>query len=146
MNTVIVILFCLQILFVVTAMFALVLVYSPIRRVLQPVAKLFEVIKLLVATSSGLITDVHSGVSNILNNLSRIAVLFKRHSTATRSRTALSKLLAMMVTGKRIYALIKLFKRRGRSRFWNMFRLLMLAGPVVVPVLSSLKKIIRKPA
>lgn len=146
MNTAIVILFCLQILVVVTAMFALVLVYSPIRRVLQPVAKLFEVIKLLVATSSGLITDVRSGVSNILCNLSRIAVLFRRQSTATRSRTSVSKLLAMMVTGKRIYALIKLFKRRGRSRFWNMFRLLMLAGPVVVPVLSSLKKIIRKPA
>lgn len=146
MNTAIIILFCLQILVVVTAMFALVLVYSPIRRVLKPVARLFEVIKLLVATSGGLITDVHSGVSNILNNLSRIAVLFKRQSTATRSRTAVSKLLAMMVTGKRIYALIKLFKRRGRSRFWNMFRLLMLAGPVVVPVLSSLKKIIRKPA
>lgn len=146
MNTAIIILFCLQILVVVTAMFALVLVYSPIRRVLKPVARLFEVIKLLVATSGGLITDVHSGVSNILNNLSRIVVLFKRQSTATRSRTAVSKLLAMMVTGKRIYALIKLFKRRGRSRFWNMFRLLMLAGPVVVPVLSSLKKIIRKPA
>lgn len=146
MNTAIVILFCLQILVVVTAMFALVLVYSPIRRVLHPVAKLFEIIKLLVATSSGLITDARSGVSNILCNLSRIAVLFKRQSTATRSRTALSKLLAMMVTGKRIYALIQLFKRRGRSRFWNMFRLLMLAGPVVVPVLSSLRKIIRKPA
>ena len=146
MNTAIIILFCLQVLVVITAMFTLVLVYSPIRRVLKPVARLFEVIKLLVATSGGLITDVHSGVSNILNNLSRIAVLFKRQSTATRSRTAVSKLLAMMVTGKRIYALIKLFKRRGRSRFWNMFRLLMLAGPVVVPVLSSLKKIIRKPA
>ena len=146
MNTVIVILFCLQILFVVTAMFALVLVYSPIRRVLQPVGRLFEVIKAFVATSRRLVNQVRGDVSNILGNLARIAVLLQRRTMATKSRTSVSKLLAILVTGNRLFGLIKLFKQRGRSRFWGMFRLLMLAGPVVVPVLSSLKKLIRKPA
>lgn len=146
MNTVIVILFCLQIVVVVSAIFALVLVCSPIRRMLQPIARLFEVIKAFIATSSRLINQVRCGVTNILGNLTRIAVLLRRQKKSTKSRTSVSKLLAILITGKRIFGLIKLFKQRGRSGFWGMFRLLMLAGPIVVPVLSSLKKMIRKPA
>lgn len=146
MNTVIVILFCLQIVVVVSAIFALVLVCSPIRRMLQPITRLFEVIKAFIATSSRLINQVRCGVTNILGNLTRIAVLLRRQKKSTKSRTSVSKLLAILITGKRIFGLIKLFKQRGRSRFWGMFRLLMLAGPIVVPVLSSLKKLIRKPA
>lgn len=146
MNTVIVILFCLQIVVVVSAIFALVLVYSPIRRMLQPVVRLFEVIKASIATSSKLINQVRGAVTNILGNLARITVLFKRQLKSTKSRTSVSKLLTILITGKRIFGFIKLFKQRGRSRFWGMFRLLMLAGPIVVPILSSLKKLIRKPA
>lgn len=146
MNTVIVILFCLQIVVVVSAIFALVLVCSPIRRMLQPITRLFEVIKAFIATSSRLINQVRCGVTNILGNLTRITVLLRRQKKSTKSRTSVSKLLAILITGKRIFGLIKLFKQRGRSRFWGMFRLLMLAGPIVVPVLSSLKKLIRKPA
>jgi hypothetical protein len=146
MNTIIVILFCLQIVVVVSAIFALVLVYSPIRRMLQPIARLVDVIKLFVATSGRLINKIRGGVTNILGNLARIAVLFKRHKKSTKSRTSVSKLIAILITGKRIFGLIKRFKQSGRSRFWGMFRLLMLAGPIVLPVLSSLKKLIRKPA
>jgi hypothetical protein len=113
---------------------------------LQPIARLVDVIKLFVATSSRLINQVRGGVTNILGNLTRIAVLFKRHKKSTNSRTSVSKLIAILITGKRIFGLIKRFKQRGRSRFWGTFRLLMLAGPIVVPVLSSLKKLIRKPA
>lgn len=145
MNTVIVILFCLQSVVVVTAIFALVLVFSPIRRMLQPITRFLGVVKVFIETSGRLVNDVRGGVTNILGDLSRIAGLFKRKK-ASKSRTSVTKLLAMMVTGKRLFGLIKLFKQRGRSRFWGMFRLLMLAGPIVVPVLSSLKKLIRKPA
>ena len=145
MNTLIVILFCLQSVVVVTAIFALVLVFSPIRRMLQPITRFLGVVKVFIETSGRLVNDVRGGVTNILGDLSRIAGLFKR-TKASKSRTSVTKLLAMMVTGKRLFGLIKLFKQRGRSRFWGMFRLLMLAGPVVVPLLSSLKKLIRKPA
>jgi hypothetical protein len=146
MNTVIVILFCLQIVVVVSAIFALVLVYSPIRRMLQPVVRLFEVIKASIAASSKLINQVRGAVTNILGNLARITMLFRRQSKSRKSRTFVSKLLTILITGKRIFGFIKLFKQRGRNRFWGMFRLLMLAGPIVVPILSSLKKLIRKPA
>jgi hypothetical protein len=39
-----------------------------------------------------------------------------------------------------------LFRMVRKNRFWGTFRILMMAGPVVIPVLTSLKKLIRKPA
>jgi heme/copper-type cytochrome/quinol oxidase subunit 2 len=62
------------------------------------------------------------------------------------SRLSLKILFATLVAGKRILGLLKVVRQVGRNKFWGTFRILMLAGPIVIPVLSSIKRFMRKPA
>lgn len=139
-------LFCLQLVVIVAAVFTIVLVVGPIRRILQPLTRLLTVIGTFIATFGNLIKQVRHSLTEIVSNLSRISALLKRPTKSVKFRPSVSKVFAIIVASKRVMGLIKRFRQRGRSRYWGMFRLLMLAGPVVVPVLSTLRKRVRKPA
>jgi len=112
---------------------------------LKPIARFVEVMKLFVTTSNALMNSIRDRLINIVGILNRITVLVKRRTKFTKSSTSVRKVLALIIAGRRLYKLTNLLKRRGQSRYWWMFRLLMLAGPVLVPVLSSFRKMIRKP-
>ena len=146
MSELIIILFFIQILVMVTAAFAIVLVYSPIRRLLRPVATLTSVGKTLGMTIIRVMNRTRLSIGQILANVSSITNVLKRKRGTSSSSFSLKRLVSALVAGRRVLGVFRLFRMVRKNRFWGTFRILMMAGPVLIPVLTSLKKLIRKPA
>ena len=145
MNTVIVILFCLQIVAILTAGFALALTFSPLRRVLQPVGRLIRIVTDVVDTFGKLLQRATAAFSAIGANVAAVGILLRRRKTTPKSWISIRKLLSIVITGNKLVGLVKRIRQPGRKGFWGMFRLLMFIGPALVPILSSFRKRIRKP-
>ena len=145
MNTVIVILFCLQIVAILTAGFALALAFSPLRRVLLPVGRLIRVVTDVVDTFGKLLQRATAALSAIGANLASVGLLLRRRKTTSKSWISIRKLVSIVITGNKLLGVVKRIRQPGRKGFWGMFRILMFIGPTVVPILSSLRKRIRKP-
>lgn len=145
MSTVIVILFCLQVIAILTAGFALALAFSPLKRVLQPVGRLFRIVTDLVDTFGKLLQRATAAFSAIGANLAAVAVLLRRRKTSSKSWISIRKMVSIVITGNKLLGLVKRIRQPGRKGFWGMFRILMFIGPAVVPILSSFRKRIRKP-
>jgi len=142
----IIILFFIQILVMVTAAFAIVLGYSPLRRLLHPVATLTSASKTLGMSIIRVMNQTRLSIGQILANVSSITNIVKRRRSASSSSFSLKRLVTALVAGRRVLGVFKLFRMVRKNRFWGTFRILMMVGPVVIPVLTSLKKLIRKPA
>ncbi len=145
MNTVIVILFCLQIVAILTAGFALALTFSPLRRVLQPVGRLIRIVTDVVDTFGKLLQRATAAFSAIGANVAAVGILLRRRKTTPKSWISIRKLVSIVITGNKLVGLVKRIRQPGRKGFWGMFRLLMFIAPAVVPILSSFRKRIRKP-
>ena len=145
MNTVIVILFCLQIVAILTAGFALALTFSPLRRVLQPVGRLIRIVTDVVDTFGKLLQRATAAFSAIGANVAAVGILLRRRKTTPKSWIAIRKLVSIVIRGNKLVGLAKRIRQPGRKGFWGMFRLLMFIGPALVPILSSFRKRIRKP-
>ena len=146
MSELIIILFFIQILVMVTAAFAIVLVYSPVRRLLRPVATLTSVGKTLGMSIVRVMYRTRLSIGQILANVSSITNVLKRNRGTSSSSFSLKRLVSALVAGKRVLGVFRLLRMVRKNRFWGTFRILMMAGPVLIPVLTSLKKLIRKPA
>jgi len=142
----IIILFFIQILVMVTAAFAIVLVYSPIRRLLHPVATLASVSKTLGMSIIRVMNRSRLSIGQILANVSSITNVIKSKRGTSSTGFSLKRLVSTLVAGRRLLGVLRLFRMVRKNRFWGTFRILMMAGPIVIPVLTSLKKLIRKPA
>lgn len=145
MSTLIVVLFVIQSVLILTVGFAILLVYSPLKRFISPLNNLITVSKSLSSTVGRVAGQVISVFGRVRLNVSRLSNLFAR-KRASMSRLSLKKLFATLVAGKRILGLLKVVRQVGRNKFWGTFRILMLAGPIVIPVLSSINRFMRKPA
>ena len=145
MSTLIVVLFVIQSVLILTVGFAILLVYSPLKRFISPLNNLITVSKSLSSTVGRVAGQVISVFGRVRLNVSRLSHLFAR-KRASMSRLSLKILFATLVAGKRILGLLKVVRQVGRNKFWGTFRILMLAGPIVIPVLSSIKRFMRKPA
>lgn len=146
MSEIIVILFFIQIFVMVTATFAMVLVYSPVKRLLVPIANLMAVGKILGKSVTRLMNKTRLSVVQILSNISSISNVIRSKRGHSRFRVSLKRLVNALIAGKRILGILKLIRMLGKNRFWGTFRILMMAGPMVIPMLTSLKKLIKKPA
>jgi hypothetical protein len=145
MSTLIVVLFAVQLVILLALGFAILLVYSPLKRFISPLKNLSQVIKSLVETLGRVSSQVINVFGRVRGNVSRLSNLFAI-SRSGLSRLSLKKLFNTLVAGKRLLGVLKVFRQIGKNKFWGTFRVLMLAGPIVVPVLSSIKRFIRKPA
>ena len=146
MSEVIVILFFVQILVIVIAAFAMVLVYSPIKRLFHPIANLTSVGKTLGISTMRLMNRTRLSLRQIMSNISSISSVMKRKRGTTSSGFSLKRVVSALIAGRRVLGILKLFRMLGKNRFWGTFRILMMAGPMVIPVLASINKIMRKPA
>ena len=146
MSELIIILFFIQILVMVTAAFAIVLVYSPIRRLLHPIARLGSVGKTLGMSIIRVMNRTRLSIGQILANVSSITNVIKSKRGTSSAGFSLKRLVSTLVAGRRLLGVLRLFRMVRKNRFWGTFRILMMAGPVLIPVLTSLKKLIRKPA
>lgn len=146
MSELIIILFFIQILVMVTAAFAIVLVYSPIRRLLRPVATLTSVGKTLGMSIIRVMNRTRLSIGQIVANVSSITNVLKRNRGTSSSSFSLKRLVSALVAGRRVLGVFRLLRMVRKNRFWGTFRILMMAGPALIPVLTSLKKLIRKPA
>ena len=146
MNTVIVLLFCVQVVAVLVAVFAMLLVVLPIRRVLSPISRLVTVTQSLLQTvgKSGL--RIKNAITRISGSFASIASTFRIKKMVGFQALPIKRLLSIFVVGKQFFGILKKIRSVGQNRFLGTFRLLMLAGPVIIPVLSTIKKLKRKAA
>jgi hypothetical protein len=145
MSTLIVVLFAVQLVILLALGVAILLVYSPLKRFISPLKNLTQVIKSLVETLGRVSSQVINVFGRVRGNVSRLSNIFAVSRTGL-SRLSLKKLFLTIVAGKRLFGVLKVLRQFGKNKFWGTFRILMLAGPIVVPILSSLKRFIRKPA
>lgn len=146
MNTLIILLFCLQGFSLIIVMFALVLVVLPIRRLSNPIKKLADVIIALSQNVNTLGKAIQSSITQVVRHFARFSRIFKGTANRGLLFVSLKKVFSFLLAGRQLFGVLKRLKGLQRNKFWGMFRLLMFAGPVVVPVLSTLKKMLRKTA
>lgn len=79
-------------------------------------------------------------------HFARLSRIFKGTASRGLPFFTLKKVFSFLLAGRQLFGILKRLKGLQRNKFWGMFRLLMFAGPVVVPVLSTLKKMLRKTA
>ncbi len=145
MNVIIVLLFYVQIAVLIAAGTTVILVYSPLKRLLSPLKTLVVVSSTFMEISQKILNNTRGSVTVILSNVSRVLTLIKRHRPSSNVGFSIKRMVGLVFMGRRLLRLFVLFKKRKQSRFWGTFRILMLAGPTIIPVLSSLKRILRKP-
>jgi len=146
MSTLIISLFIVQLAVLMAVAIAMLLVYSPLKRIVPPVRNLVAVVRSLTGTIGGIVSNTKSILGRALVNLSRVSKLFRSRGKSNSPRFSLTKIFAALVTGRRLLGVFKLFRQLGKNKFWGTFRMFMLLGPIVVPALTAIKRFIRRPA
>ncbi len=146
MSALIIGLFIVQLAVLMTVAIAVILVYSPLKRIVPPLRNLLTVGKALTVTIGGIVINTKRILGRAISNVATVSRLFRGRGKSNTIRLSVTKVFAALATARRLLGVIKIVRQFGKNKFWGTFRIFMLLGPVVVPALTAIKRFIRKPA